>query len=84
MDVAQSTVLPDTLSNWIWRIPLSPISLRDLQPDAGWPDRYYNTTVSNGHIGWVDTAEVLQAPGGETNVLLATITFTSKATGSTP
>jgi hypothetical protein len=36
-----------------------------------------------GHIGWVDVNEVLQAPGGETGVLLATVTVTGKAAGST-
>lgn len=43
------------------------------------------TTVpfTSGHIGWVDTNEKLEAPGGQTNLLLATITFTSLAPGST-
>ncbi len=38
---------------------------------------------TSGHISWVDVNEMLQAPGGETNVLLATVTFTSLAPGST-
>ncbi|MFA5295804.1 MAG: PKD domain-containing protein [Methanoregulaceae archaeon] len=38
---------------------------------------------TSGIIGWVDVNEVLEAPGGETDVLLATLTFTSLAPGST-
>ncbi|MFA5296225.1 MAG: hypothetical protein WC382_11980 [Methanoregulaceae archaeon] len=38
---------------------------------------------TNGIICWVDINEVLEAPGGEADVLLATLTFTSLAPGST-
>ncbi len=38
---------------------------------------------NSGHIGWVDVNEVLQAPGGETNLTLATLTFCGLSGGST-
>lgn len=38
---------------------------------------------STGHIGWVDTGEVLQAPGGETDLILATLTVRGLSSGST-
>lgn len=38
---------------------------------------------TSGYIGWVDTGEKLETPGGQTNVLLATITFQGLSAGST-
>ncbi|MFA5296229.1 MAG: PKD domain-containing protein [Methanoregulaceae archaeon] len=38
---------------------------------------------TSGKIAWVDVNDLLEAPGGETDVLLATLTFTSLAPGST-
>jgi PKD repeat protein len=38
---------------------------------------------TSGHIAWVDINEILQASGGETNVLLATITVKGLSPGST-
>jgi PKD repeat protein len=84
MDTAPATGISGYIINLTVANPsIAEVSAVTYNPALGGLTDTTTRPFSTGHIGWVDVNEVLQSPGGETDLRLATITIKGLSAGST-